>query len=183
MLFGSSRLRREILARFFARRGVTGHASQLARELHSTPQAVGRELDRLEGVGVLVSEHIGRVRLYRVDERSPLAGDLRALVQKTVGVERQLSDMLLDLPGVDEAFIYGSYAAGTDRPTSDIDVLVVGSVDPARLAERVGDVERTLDRDINVHVYTRAEVQSLLTGGDRFIVSVFAGPRIGLLGG
>lgn len=181
VLFGSSNVRREILARLFASPGVTRHASQLARELGRTPQAVGRELDRLEVAGILVSEQIGRVRRYRVNDRSPITADLRALVQKTFGVERHVSDALRDLPGIEEAFIYGSHAAGTDRPASDVDVLVIGSANPAEMARRVGDLERTLDRDINVHLYTRDEVQSLLAGGDRFIQAVFTGPRIDLL--
>jgi len=181
VLFGTSRVRREILARLFSNPGMTRHAGQLARELGRAPQAVGRELGRLEDAGILVSERIGRARRYRVDERSPIAAELRALVQKTVGVERQLGEVLQDLPGVEEAFIYGSYAAGTDRPTSDVDVMVIGSVDPAEMARRVGDVERVLDRDVNVHVYTRDEARSLLEAGDRFLRAVIDGPRVNLV--
>jgi len=181
VLFGTSKVRREILARLFSSPGMTRHAGQLARELGRAPQAVGRELGRLEDAGILVSERIGRARRYRVDERSPIAAELRALVQKTVGVERHLGRALQDLPGVEEAFIYGSYATGTDRPASDVDVMVIGSVDTAELARRVGDVERELDRDVNIHVYTREETRSLLEAGDRFLRTVFDGPRIDLV--
>jgi predicted nucleotidyltransferase len=180
-LFGESRVRRDILALFFSRPGVVRHAGQLAREIGRVPQVVGRELARLEVAGVLTSEGVGRTRRYRVDERSPIAAELRTLVQKTVGLERRLSQALEDLPGIEEAFVYGSYAAGTDRPTSDVDVLVIGSVDVAEMARRVGDVERELDRDVNVHVYPRDEVRGLLEADDRFIRAVFDGPRIRLV--
>lgn len=180
-LFGSSAVRREILAAFFARPGVVAHPRELARELRRPPQVVGRELRRLEAAGILTSETIGRARRYRVDDASPIAAEVRSLVAKTIGIEARLRAALATVPGVEEAYLYGSYARGTERPTSDLDVLVVGAVDRTALSERLVELEQDLGRDVNVTAYGRAQLDALRQAGDPFLADVFASPRIRLV--
>ncbi len=180
-LFGESRVRRQILERFYARPGVVRHVRELARELHRSPTIVGAELDRLERAGILTSEWIGRARRYRVDEGSPIASEIRSLVRKTIGVEARLLAALADLDGLEEAFLHGSYARGDERATSDLDLFVVGAVHQEALTERLADVERELDRDINVATFERTELELLRAAGDRFIETVFAGSRVPLV--
>ncbi len=181
-LFGHSDVRRLILRYFFARPGTVAHVRELARWLGYSPTIVGRELARLEAGGVLTSERIGRARRYRIDERSPIAGEIRSLVQKTIGVEARLARALDGLPGVEEAFIYGSYARGDERATSDLDLLVIGRVDLARLSERISEAEQDLGRDINATAYERSEFDRLVASGDVFVSTVLNGPRIPLTG-
>lgn len=181
VLFGESVVRRQILGRFFARPGVVGHVRELARELDRSPTVVGAELDRLERTGVLTSERIGRARRYRVDDASPIAAEIRSLVRKTIGIEARLRSALADLDGVEEAFLYGSYARGDERATSDLDLFVIGAVDQEALTERLAELERELDRDINVTTHERAELERLRAAGDRFIETVFTGSRVPLV--
>ncbi len=181
-LWGGSEVRRAILRTFFARPGVTRHVRELARELRRSPTVVGEELDRLQRTGILTSERIGRARRYRVDEGSPIASEVRSLVQKTIGVEARVREALGGLAGVEEAFLYGSYAAGTERANSDLDLLVIGSIDQEALSERLTEVERELGRDVNVVTYERAELERLRAGGDRFVAGVLAGPQVSLIG-
>lgn len=180
-IFGGSKARREVLRRLFARPGAASHVRELARETGYSAAVVGRELDRLERDGILASERIGRARRYRVDERSPIAAEVRSLVQKTLGIEATLRAALTDLAGVEEAFLFGSYARGEERPTSDIDLLVVGSVNQEQLSERLAPVERVLGRDVNVASYERAELVRLQDEGDGFVLRVLAGARVPLL--
>jgi predicted nucleotidyltransferase len=182
-LFGESRVRRQILLRFFARPRVQHHVRELARQLGWSATIVGRELDRLERAGILLSERIGTVRRYRVDEHSPIASEIRSLVQKTIGVEARIREAIADLPGIEEAFLYGSYARGDDRATSDLDLVVIGSVDQERLTERLAEVERDLGRDVSLASYDRDEVERLRSEGDLFVGRLFDGPRIPLVGG
>jgi predicted nucleotidyltransferase len=182
-LFGESAVRREILRTFFARPGIVRHVRELARELGRSATIVGQELDRLERTGILTSERIGRARRYRVDEQSPIASEVRSLVQKTIGVEARIRDAIADLPGIEEAFLYGSYARGDERATSDLDLFVIGPVDQERLSERLAEVERELGRDVNVASYGRGEFERLRMNGDLFIERVFEGSRVALMGG
>lgn len=182
-LFGESAVRREVLRTFFARPGIVRHVRELARELGWSATIVGEELDRLERTGILTSERIGRARRYRVDELSPIASEIRSLVQKTIGVEARIRDAIADLPGIEEAFLYGSYARGDERATSDLDLFVIGPVDQERLSEALADVERELGRDVNVASYERDELERLRRRGDLFIERVFESSRVALIGG
>lgn len=181
-LFGESKVRREVLRTFFARPGVVRHVRELARELGWSATIVGQELDRLERTDILTSERIGRARRYRVDEESPIASEIRSLVQKTIGIEARIRDAIADLSGIEEAFLYGSYARGDDRATSDLDLFVIGPVDQERLGDALADVERELGRDVNVTSYERGELERLRREGDLFIERVYDGAQVSLIG-
>ncbi len=181
-LFGGSEVRRQILRTFFARPGVVHHVRELAREIRRSPTIVSEELDRLERTGILTSNRIGRARRYRVDEDSPIASEIRSLVQKTIGIEARVREAIADLPGIEEAFLYGSYARGEERATSDIDLFVIGSVDQEQLSERLTDVERDLGRDVNVVTYEHRELERLMNDGNLFAAGVLEGSRIPLIG-
>jgi len=177
LLFGTSGVRRRILAAFYATPGLVTHPRELARRLGHPSQVVGRELRRLEDAGILVSETIGRVRRYRVNVDSPKAADVRGLVLRTIGAEGLIRASLVGVSGIEEAWIFGSHARGTERPSSDIDLLVIGVVDRTALSERLVEVEQELGRDVNVVAYTRGELADLVSAGDPFIADVLAGPR------
>ncbi len=142
--------------------------------------AVSRELRRLEQQGALISEAVGRSRVYAANDRSPIARELRTIVQRTYGVEARLRRALADLDGVEDAWIFGSHAAGDDRPDSDIDVMVVGTHDSDRMRRRIAEAERELDRDVSIIEYTPARLRELRRRRDPFIIDVLAGPRISL---
>ena len=180
-LFGQSIVRRQILRRFFARPGAVHHVRELAREIGRSATIVGQELDRLEATGILTSERIGRARRYRVNERSPIASEIRSLVQKTIGIEARLQEALADVPGIEEAFLYGSYARGDERATSDLDLFVIGPVDQERLSEQLAAVEREIGREVNVASYEQTELERLRDGGDLFTQRVLDGPRVPLI--
>lgn len=180
-LFGRSEVRRAILRLFFARPGVEQHVRDVARSLGRSAPAVSRELRRLEDEGILRSRTIGPIRLYRVNAESPIAEEVRRLVQRTIGVEAVLRDALGAVPGLEEALLFGSYAKRTERATSDLDVLVIGDVDRERLSERLVDAEQLLKRDINVIAYGRKHLERLRRARDPFVLEVLSGPRVPLV--
>jgi predicted nucleotidyltransferase len=177
LIFGTSEVRRQILAAFYAGPGLVTHARELARRLGHPSQVVGRELQRLEDAGILTSETVGRVRRYRVNAASPIAADVRGLVLRTIGADALIGAALAGVAGIEEAWIFGSHARGTERPSSDIDLLLIGPVDRAALSERLVEVEQELGRDVNVVAYTRAELADLEAAGDPFVADVLANPR------
>jgi predicted nucleotidyltransferase len=177
LIFGTSEVRRQILAAFYAGPGLVTHPRELARRLGHPSQVVGRELQRLEEAGILASESIGRARRYRVNAASPIAADVRGLVLRTIGAEALIRAALGGVAGIEEAWIFGSHARGTERSSSDIDLLLIGPVDRAALSERLVQVEQELGRDVNTVVYTRSELADLEAAGDPFALDVLAGPR------
>ena len=69
---------------------------------------------------------------------------------KTYGIEKSLKDLLKSIKGIEEAYIFGSYAADKMDASSDIDVLAVGSHSVLELQRRVAKLQRETAREFNI---------------------------------
>src|SRR5437762_10197586 len=102
------------------------YASELIRDAGTGSGAAQRELARLEGRGLIVARRIGHQKHYQANAASPLFGELRNIVLKTVGLAEPLGDALAPLSSaIRAAFVYGSFARATDHSGSDIDLMVI----------------------------------------------------------
>jgi hypothetical protein len=75
---GSERVLIFILAR------EQGYAREMARYFNVKPHPIQKQLDKLELGGVLVSQPVGRTRLYSFNPRYPFLKELRALLNKAL---------------------------------------------------------------------------------------------------
>ena len=161
---GQSRL----LARVYLQPDRPATIAELARELELDDGGLTREADRLERAGLVRTERVGRSRLLHRNEESPYFHELFGLLLKAFGPATSVGEELSDVEGVDEAFLYGSWAAryvgerGEDP--FDLDVLVVGR--PSRIA--IAGVERRLSellgREVNAVVVTPEEWEAAESG-------------------
>jgi len=181
-LFGRSRVRDRILLEFFAKPGTSVHVREMARRVKASAPTVGAELAELARLGVLQANPVGRSLVYSVNERSPLLGEISALVQKTIGVEGLIAKAVEGLPGVEAAYIFGSHAAGTDTGRSDVDLLIIGRPNRVALSEQLAPVERAIGRDVNVVTKTEAQMRERRRGGDAFWRQVLGKPMIHISG-
>jgi predicted nucleotidyltransferase len=141
-----------------------------------------KELARLTGAGLLRRTQRGRQTFYRAETRSPLYPELRGLLVKTVGLADVLRQALESEKGIRLAFVYGSLAAGEERPDSDVDLLVVGRARPKSLALALSRAEQVIGRAINSVVLTGREFSQRAKGKEPFLSSVLAGPKIVVAG-
>ncbi|MGI8608149.1 MAG: nucleotidyltransferase domain-containing protein [Candidatus Dormibacteria bacterium] len=172
-MFGRSQVRQRILAAFFTTRGLRSHVRDIARRLSTGPSAVGRELARLEGEGILESEVIGRNRVYGLSP-SPIATAAREFFLKTTairalapppmatnrgiptlaGLHRRKAelDQIAARRGASNLRVFGSVARGTAGEDSDVD-LIVDMAPDSRGLDFVGlivDLEEALGRPVHV---------------------------------
>jgi predicted nucleotidyltransferase len=153
--------------------------AKLARELHLMPNAVWLELDRLARLGMVeAGEKVGRAKPYYLNQRFPLLPGLRSIVQYATGVVALLREQLSDRDDIDVAFVYGSLAAGDDRPESDVDLMVIGEISGRDLSSAVGKVERATRREINQMHYSREEFSRRRAEGGSFLPTVLDGPKV-----
>jgi predicted nucleotidyltransferase len=161
----------------------TWTASELAARLEATSVSVHRELHRGLAAGVLVREAVGRTYLYRAATDSPLYEPLRLLLERTVGVEAELRRALEGVHGIEAAFIHGSFANETKiKPTSDVDLLVLGDADPHALRRTVRRVEARVGREIDVLAYRPDEFAALAESGNSLVRRIIRGPVTPLVG-
>ena len=178
----SSELRIDILSWFFFHPGESIHIRGLADALSEPAGTVTRELARLEKVGILRAHPIGNQKHYSLNERSFILEDLRSIFLKSSGAGSALKDTLDVLPGIEIAFIFGSYADGRATASSDLDLMIVGSVDEKVLAPTMAGIEGRLGRPVNYILYPRDEVEERIGQEGDFIHEVFTGSRLLLKG-
>ncbi|WP_236655670.1 MarR family transcriptional regulator [Streptacidiphilus carbonis] len=141
-----------------------------------------READRLVEAELITERRHGNLRLLQANAAGRLAHPLTELFALTYGPVAVLGDLLLPLAGVEEAHIYGSWAARYSGERggvpNDVDVLVVGNPDEDELFEAARSAERLLGREVNVHRVSPARWRE--PGTDPFLTSVQSRPTVRL---
>lgn len=149
--------------------------SELATRAGTSLGGTHKEVERLESSGLIRSTTRGRNRLIEADTSSPVYPELRGLLLKTLGPEPLLRSALADIDGIDDAFIYGSWADPANKSPVDIDLLVIGHPDIGAVYDAVSSVEAQVGRPVNVTVRSPTEWEE----ADRaFEQAVKSGPRI-----
>lgn len=136
-------------------------ATELAERFGVSQPTASREADRLVAAGLVDERRSGNQRLLRANLDTAMAGPLAELLAVTYGPVAVLGEMLGSVSGVDEAYVYGSWAARyrghPGRVPRDVDVLVVGDADEDALFEVGRAAERVLGREVDIRrVGTRA---------------------------
>lgn len=133
--------------------------AEAGKEIGASPKVMSTEADRLVTAGLVREVRRGQARLIRAETGGLVSRPLTDLLAVTYGPLPVLTDLLSDAPGVEEAYIYGSWAArylGEPGPVPhDVDVLVIGSADDDRLYDIARESERLLNREVNISPISR----------------------------
>ena len=152
---------------------------ELADRAGVAQSTASREVARLAEHGIVADRHVGRTRLVSANRALPWAADLQAMLSKTIGVPAMLAAALGELGDVEEAWIYGSWAAryiGEQGPTpADIDVVVVGAVPLPAVRAAFRAVEAQVGLDVNPVVIDRRQWDQR---DDGFVASIRERPLV-----
>ena len=159
--------------------------TEAANAIGASLNAVHYEADKLSAGGLITTRKRGNLRLIRAVTDSPLTRPLTDLLAVTYGPLPVLGDLLTGVEGIDEAYIYGSWAAryhGEPGPTPvDVDVLVVGSADLDELDEIADEARAALRRPVNIR-RIRQETWNASHPTDPFIQSIRSRPLVTIVG-
>jgi predicted nucleotidyltransferase len=181
LLFGQ--IRGGVLALLYGWADKAFYVRQIARHLHASVGAVRRELEKLAAVDLIVRTSLGSQVFYQANQRHPVFSELRALVNKTVGIFNALSSALESLANrVSVAFVYGSVARQEEKATSDIDLMIIGDIELDDILVRLSEAETALGRTVNPTVYSLNEFKRKFEDGNHFLNAVFDGKKVFLIG-
>lgn len=181
ILFGT--YRRKILGLLLLHPSESLHVREIGRLSGVPAGSLHRELTMLSMAGLLIRSAAGNQVRYQADPSCPILDELTAIFRKTTGLADVLRQALEKLGRrVQLAFIFGSVALGSERPTSDVDVMVLGSASFAAVVEAMSAAATRLRRDVNPVVMTAAVYRSKLSEKDRFVSRVAREPKIFLIG-
>jgi DNA-binding transcriptional ArsR family regulator/DNA-binding XRE family transcriptional regulator len=173
----------ELLAWLFLHPEREFSTSDLARLVGVSQPTVSRDATELVKAGLLTERRHGRLRLLRAAGETAVARPLTDLLAVTYGPLPVLTRALSQLDGVEEAYIYGSWAARYQGEPGavprDVDVLVVGDADEDELYEAARKTQTILGREVNVRRVTTRQWEDE-RGDDPFLTTVRNRPLVRL---
>jgi hypothetical protein len=141
-----------------------------------------REIGRLVEAGVFSDRRGGNNRLVAVNRDHPLYTPMNEIIQATYGPVPVLRELLDGVPGVQDAFVYGSWAARRSGEAGafphDIDMLVIGDLEVDELVNIEQAARDRLGVVVNIHRTSAQAWQH--RAGNPFLETVASRPRIAL---
>ena len=176
-----SRTRAEIFRLLFQNPASELYVRELQRRSGLSIRPIQQELSKLLEIGLVKLRNDGNRVYYSANTEHPLFPEIRGLVEKTSGVSALL-EAALNNPSVKIAFIFGSVASGDARPTSDLDLFVIGDVRPRELIKLLSGIPERVGREINPHVMTKEEFGQKVRRRDHFISNVLSSQKKFVIG-
>lgn len=171
----------KILNYFFLNHKASHYVNELARILKLDPKNLHRKLNELEEEGILKSDFIGKQRHFSLNNKSKIIKPYQELLAQTVGLKAQLKNVIEKINGVEEVYIYGSYAKDAMSAGSDIDLLVIGNHSNLELQKAINQIQRWIGREINLINLTKKELNQKKKQKNPFIKNIFTNKYIKLL--
>jgi len=145
------------------------------------PPNVLREVNRLIGAGLLKDRRVGRTRLVSADVSSPYHQPLVQILARSFGPVLIIRDELAAVAEIDQALIFGSWAARflghTGPQPHDVDVLVVGEPPGRDLRRANARMEDALHIPVQITTITANQWAAAASG---FLRDVQSKPSITL---
>jgi hypothetical protein len=181
VLFGQ--IRGRVLALLYGQHDKAFYVRQIARHVHASAGSVRRELEKLAAVDLIIRTSIGNQVFYQVNQGNPVFAEMRALVNKTVGIFHVLRSALEKVSEqITIAFVYGSVAGQMETAESDIDLMIIGPVVLDDVLACLPPAETALGRTVNPTVYSVSEFTQKFKEGNHFLNAVGKGPKVFLIG-
>ncbi len=178
-LFGS-KTRVKLLHLFLNNPGKAFYVREITRLVDEQINSVRRELANMLEVGVITSNNADNKLYYEVSQRYEHYVPLRAIFadqkvasvgEPTKAAESTLLKQVRAVTGVRVAIAAGVLVPGS---ASEIDLLLVGSLVPKKVAALIGQLEHANGREIAYSTLTYDEFYYRLSVRDKFITSVLA---------
>ena len=155
----TSKTRIRLLLKFFLNPESRAYLRELASEFGESTNGIRLELNSLTKAKLLKSSNVGRTVVYRANKDHMLFTDIQSVVQKYVGIDHLVDDLISELGQIDSAYIIGDYAHGSD--TGLIDLVIVGQVKVVVLQRLIDKTGKIISRKIRPLVLDQEELQFL----------------------
>ena len=175
--------RRRVLGLLLLHPDTSYHVRELARLTGTSAGTLHKELTKLTKAGVLRRQEVGNQVRYSADRDCLVFEELASILRKTSGLVDVLAAALSSVEkNIVIAFVFGSVARGEQQSSSDVDVMLVGSLGFADAVQVLHPVQATLQREINPVVYSLDEFRRRAASDDSFVREVLAQPKLFVVG-
>jgi hypothetical protein len=178
-----SKVRIKLLTLFLSNPGSLLYVRELVRLVDEEVNAVRRELNRLQKIGLLRSEERANRLYYQVRTDFIFYPELLRMVAKTTDLGGEIVKRANDLGKIKHALLSAAYMKGRVARSSEVDLLIVGRItNQPLLVQIVHDAQKTHGHEINYAVFSEDEFRFRKKRHDPFILSYLQQTWINLLG-
>lgn len=157
----TSKTRVKLLLKFFLNSETTSYLRDLAGEFGESTNAIRLELNHMEKAGLLNTRSRGNKKVFQANRQHPLYDIIRQLLLKHTGIDQIIENVVMNLRGLQSAYLTGSFASGKDNPV--VDILLVGmDIDITYLLMLIGKAESLIGRKIRYVIITPEETDKYL---------------------
>jgi predicted nucleotidyltransferase len=157
------------------------YINELARILQVDPANLDKQLKKLETEGLFTSQIQGNLRYFALNKKYSLLDEFKKTYAFKYGVERKISQSLKDLKGLEEGYIFGSYAKNSFGAQSDIDILLIGNHSSLEAKRKLAKLENEFARELNVIDMTEQELTKRKKQKDDFVENLFKNKMIKII--
>jgi len=138
---------------------------ELAKKLQLSPFAIKKYVDLLIKEGLVKDEKKANLRYFKANFNNLFFKHLKISFNVNILLKSGLVDFLKEnLANVSSIVLFGSVAKGEDDKESDTDLLVIGKEKHLNL----GEFEKKIKRDINIHMFSWSEWNKKAKGDEPF---------------
>jgi len=146
----------QLLAKLFLNPERSFTISELARGARTPYASAHREVSRIAKMGLASTTKRGQAVEVQARRDTPVFRPLAELLSLTYGPAVVLPNYLAGIPGIEGAFIYGSWAARQagepGNAPGDIDLLIVGNPSRAEVYEAARLAGSSIAREVNARI-------------------------------
>lgn len=172
-----------ILAILVVRKDLEFAVSDLASRVETSLPTALREIRRLEAVGFVVVRSSGNMQLVRANQDHKLFTAMSEIILYSFGPIEILKDLVSELGGVRNAWIYGSWAhrylGGDGADPGDIDLLLIGDFDRSRAFDLAIKATQLIGKEVAVNNLSEVDWNNQESG---FVKTVRSRPMVSLIG-
>lgn len=172
MISLNSEITKKVLSYFYLHSHENLYINEIVRKLDVDKRNLVKKLRELENEGLLLCEVRGNLKIFSINKKYSLYREYEKIIQKTVGFESEIKNLLQPIKEISEAYIFGSYAKGKMDVHSDIDLLVVGTHKSIALLGKLRQMQKRVDREINLVNMDVLEFKKRLKDKDPFLVEI-----------
>jgi len=176
-----SEITRKILNYLFLNPKESLYVNEFVRKFGLDKRNLVKKLKELEQEGILRSQARGNLKLYSINNNYTLYNEYKKIVIKTIGFEQKLTQILREINGIKEAYLYGSYAKNKMDTHSDIDLLVIGSHNIVLLQRKLNKLQEETDREINAVNMDEREFKKRIKNKDSFVFQILKDKHIRII--
>ncbi len=148
---------------------------EISRTVDERLNAVRRELEILEKIGMVTTYEERRRKYYVADENFILFDELASIMQKAgPGIDDVLFKHLENIGDVQYACVTGYFTGATGSPT---DIFIIGNIEEKKLESFAKRIEAQVNREISYTPMTMNEYRYRINFSDMFLKQIFSRPH------